>query len=100
MAMMRGVLGGDAEVGVIAAVTPAGVARPLAILVTPEIGAELDLPSNLDADEVVGSIGGDEVTVLLDTVGGQRQPVALRVNAWIFHNLTIFARKLWSRRAP
>ena len=35
MALMRGVLGGDAEVAVVAAVTPEGVATPLALLVSP-----------------------------------------------------------------
>ncbi|HVX68212.1 MAG TPA: hypothetical protein VHA79_00800 [Mycobacteriales bacterium] len=100
MALMRGILGADAEVGVIASITPAGIAQPIAILVTPEIADELALPEDLTADEVVGSIGGGDVAVLLDSVDGATRPIAIRVNPWIFHNLTMFARKVWSQRRP
>jgi hypothetical protein len=41
MGLMRGLLGGDAEVGVVVATSPAGIAVPLAILVTPSIVAEI-----------------------------------------------------------
>lgn len=98
MAMMRGIIGGDAEVAVVAAVTPEGVVHPVAILVTPEIAEELSLPDDRRADEVIGAVGGDDVTVLLGNVDGEVQPVALRVNSWIFHNLTLYARKLWTSR--
>lgn len=41
MALMRGVLGGDAEVAAVTAVTPAGVVRPLAIIATAVIADEI-----------------------------------------------------------
>ena len=98
MALMRGVLAGDAEVAVVAAVTPAGVAHPLAIVAAPMIAAELELPGDVSADRVTAQIGGDDVEVLMTTLEGEPRPAALLVNPWIFENLTVFARKLWSRR--
>ena len=101
MALMRGILGGDAEVAVVTAVTPAGVVQPLAVLVTPSIADELQLVDD-DGDQVTASIGGDPIDVLMSTTDGpRRQPVAVLVNPWIFSNLTLFTRKLWtSRRRP
>lgn len=97
MALMRGILGGDAEVAAITAVTPAGVVQPLAILVTPAIADEIALPADLTPDRVTAQIGGDEVDVLLGDQGDRREPIAILVNPWIFTNLTLFTRKLWTR---
>jgi hypothetical protein len=104
MALMRGVLGGDAEVAAVAAVTPTGVVRPLAILATPVIADEIDLDdSDLDGAGVAagrrtGHIGGYRVDVLMTGTGGDTRPAAVLVSPWIFENLTLFTRKLWSRR--
>ena len=99
MALMRGVLGGDAEVAAVAAVTPTGVVRPLAILATPVIADEIDLDG---ADEGQGRrsgrIGDYPVDVLMTQTGGEERPAAVLVSPWIFENLTLFTRKLWSRR--
>jgi hypothetical protein len=97
MALMRGVLGGDAEVAAVTAVTPAGVVRPLAILATPVIADEIDLDDSGDT-HVAGRIGDYEVDVLMTDKGGVRRPAAVLVSPWIFENLTLYARKLWSRR--
>ena len=107
MALMRGVLGGDAEVAAVTAVTPAGVVRPLAILATPVIADEIDLDEEGDdegasddaaGDRVRGHIGDYEVDVLMTSRGGTRRPAAVLVSPWIFENLTLYARKLWTRR--
>jgi hypothetical protein len=97
MALMRGILGGDTEVAAVAAVTPAGVVRPLAVLVTPAIAGEIRLPADSEADRVTAQVGGDDVEVLMSTVAGTRQPAAMLINPWIFENLTLFTRKLWTR---
>jgi len=97
MALMRGVLGGDAEVAAVTAVTPAGVVRPLAILATPVISDEIDLHDTGDT-RARGRIGDYEVDVLMTEQGGVRRPAAVLVSPWIFENLTLYARKLWSRR--
>ena len=101
MAMMRGVLGGDAEVAAVTTVTPAGIVRPLALLVTPAIAAEIEV---LDEDDPEGGtararIGEDEVRVLIGTVGdGPPRPVAVLVTDWIREHLYLYARELWHRR--
>ena len=97
MALMRGVLGGDAEVAAVTAVTPAGVVRPLAILATPVIADEIDLDDSGDT-QATGRIGDYDVDVLMTDQGGVRRPAAVLVSPWIFENLTLYARKLWSRR--
>jgi hypothetical protein len=98
MALMRGILGGDAEVAVVTAVTTAGVVQPLAVITTPLIADEITLANPDERDQATGDIGGDPVEVLMGTVDGVRQPVAVLVNPWIFENLTLFTRKLWTRR--
>jgi len=97
MALMRGVLGGDAEVAAVTAVTPAGVVRPLAILATPVIADEIDLDDS-GGTRVGGKIGDYDVEVLMTDRSGVRRPAAVLVSPWIFENLTLYARKLWTRR--
>ena len=97
MALMRGVLGGDAEVAAVTAVTPNGVVRPLAILATPVIADEIEL-SDSSGDRASGRIGDYDVDVLMTDRGGVRRPAAVLVTPWIFENLTLYARKLWTRR--
>jgi hypothetical protein len=43
-----------------------------------------------------GMIGDYDVVVAVDESG--ERPLAVLVNSWIFHNLTLYSRKLWSRR--
>jgi hypothetical protein len=97
MALMRGVLGGDAEVAAVTAVTPAGVVRPLAILATPVIADEIDLDDSGDS-RASGKIGDYDVDVIMTERDGVRRPTAVLVSPWIFENLTLYARKLWTRR--
>jgi hypothetical protein len=99
MALIRGVLAGDEEVAAVAAVTPAGIVRPLAILVTPAIEDELDLGIPTGDDRTAGHIGDYEVEVLLDAAAeGEQRAIAVLMTPWIFENLVLFSRKLWSRR--
>jgi hypothetical protein len=96
MGVMRGVLGSDAEVAVVVATSPAGVSQPLAVLVTPAIAAELTLPAQVPAAGVVRAKVGDyDVDALTDDAG---RPIALLMTPWLFENLSVYARKLWSRR--
>ena len=96
MALMRGVLGGDAEVACVTAVTAAGVVQPLAVLATPAIAEEITLIGSPHEGQRPGKIGDYDVDVLVDGTG--EKPLAVAVNPWIFHNLTLYTRKLWSRR--
>ena len=97
MAMMRGVLGGDTEIACVVTVTPAGIVHPVALLATPAIADEIELG---DEPAVAGvrraTIGGDDVDIVVGEDGAR--PLAVLVNPWLFHNLTLYARKLWSRR--
>lgn len=96
MALMRGVLGGDAEVACVTAVTAAGVVQPLALLATPAIADEISLVGQAAGGIRPGKIADYDVDVLVDDSG--ERPLAVVVSPWIFHNLTLYTRKLWSRR--
>lgn len=101
MAVMRGVLGGDAEVAAVTAVTPDGVVRPLAILATPVIADEIDLdePENGESSSRrTGTIHDYPIEVLMTGSGDMIRPAAVLVTPWIFENLTLFTRKLWTSR--
>ncbi len=98
MGLMRGVLGGDAEVAAVVTTTPGGVARPVAILATPLIAAEIELVDGAVRGDVQrGRIGGDEVEVLLGGNGADRRPVAIFTTDWIREHLSLYARELWHR---
>jgi hypothetical protein len=96
MALMRGVLGGDAEIACVAAVSPAGVVQPLALLATPAIADEITFVGTPVDGVRPGKIADYDVEVLVDESG--ERPLAVAVSPWIFHNLTLYTRKLWSRR--
>ena len=96
MALMRGVLGGDAEVAAVVAVTPVGIVQPIAILATPVIADEITDIGAADDGVAPARIGDDDVQVVVDDEEGR--PLAVLVNPWIFHNLTLYTRKLWSRQ--
>lgn len=93
LALMRGVLGGDTEVAVAATVTPEGIARPVAVLVGPELAAEIELA---DASAAVSParLGPYDVEVVV--VDGR--PSAILLSPWLRENLTVYARKLWTSR--
>ncbi|GAB1692371.1 hypothetical protein [Krasilnikovia sp. M28-CT-15] len=99
MALMRGVLG-DAEVATVVAVTPQGVASPLAILTTsPEIADEIHMDDDTGDDVRRGTIGDDPVEVLVGPgPDGAPEPLAILVTPWIEQHLLLYARTLWHRR--
>jgi hypothetical protein len=99
MGLMRGVLGGDAEVAAVVTTTPAGIAKPVAIIVTPVIAAEIRLlDSSTQPDVRRGRIGDDEVEVLIGRVQGEDpRPVAVFVTGWMREHLYLYARELWHR---
>lgn len=96
MALMRGVLGSDAEIACVTAVSPAGVVQPLALLATPAIADEISLTGAATDGTRPGKIGDYDDDVVVDQAGDR--PLAVMVNSWIFHNLSLYTRKLWSRR--
>lgn len=100
MGLMRGVLGGDAEVAAIVTTTPAGVAKPVAIIATPMIAQEITLlDQGPQADVRRGRIGDDEVEVLMGRVPGEDpRPVAIFVTGWMREHLYLYSRELWHRR--
>jgi hypothetical protein len=97
MGLMRGVLGGDTEVAAVVTTTPSGIARPIAILVTPSIADEITLlDADGEADVRRALIGGDEVEVLIEQVNHEDpRPVAILVTDWIREHLNLYARELW-----
>ena len=95
MGLMRAVLGGDTEVAVVVATTPAGISSPLAVLVTPVIAAELALPVGPQPGSVgAAHVGPYDVDVVYDQTA---RPAALLISPWLFENLSMYARKLWVR---
>jgi hypothetical protein len=99
MALMRGVLG-DAEVAVVAAVTPHGMVTPLAILTTAEaVAAETRLMEDHDGPSADGvrraRIGDYDVEVLVDEGPGGARPLAILATPWIEQHLLLYARTLW-----
>jgi hypothetical protein len=99
MGLMRGVLGGDAEVAAVVTTTPAGVAKPVAILATPAIAQEIVLlDDNTQSDVRRGRIGDDEVDVLIGRLQDEDpQPVAVLVTGWMREHLYLYSRELWHR---
>lgn len=102
MGLMRGLLGGDAEVGVVVATSPAGIAAPLAILVTPSIVAEIAFADEQPGGDVRrGSIADDPVEVLYGSVDGSKPaPLAIVITGWMREHLYLYSRELWHRRRP
>lgn len=98
MGLMRGVLGGDAEVAVVVTTTPAGIAKPVAILATPMIAEEITLLRDGPKSDVRrGRIGDDEVEILISSAGGGDRALAVFVTGWIREHLYLYARELWHR---
>jgi hypothetical protein len=99
MGLMRGVLGGDAEVAAVVTTTPKGMVRPVAILVTPPIAEEIVLVgAGAAADVRLGRIGDDEVDVLVGEVeDAVQRPIAILVTDWMREHLYLYSRELWHR---
>lgn len=93
---MRGLLGSDAEVAAVVATTPDGIAAPIALLATPALIEELSFGEPLGEGWRAARIGDYDVTVAVDPKTDR--PIAIGMTPWIFENLTLFGRKLWSRR--
>ena len=101
MGLMRGVLGGDAEVAAVVTTTPTGISRPIAILVTPAIAEEITLLEGPPGSDVRRAlIGAEEVEVLVGDLAtaDAGRPVAIFVTDWIRQHLSLYARELWHRR--
>ncbi|UQU61821.1 hypothetical protein COUCH_22545 [Couchioplanes caeruleus] len=104
MSLQRGVLG-DAEVAVVAAVTPQGRATIMALLAsTEEIAQEILLPAGLvvppGQDRIVRAKVGDydaDILVRSDPHGAP-EPLAVLTTPWIEQHLLLYARDLWHRR--
>ena len=103
MGLMRGVLGGDAEVAAVVAANPAGSVRPLALLITPQIASELTLSGAASAeDQVAGrrraKVGDYDVDVLVGLgAADMDRPIAVLVSPWILQHLSLYTRTLWRR---
>jgi hypothetical protein len=101
MGLMRGVLGGDAEVAAVVTTTPTGITRPVAILVTPAIAEEITLLEGPPGSDVRRArIGAGEVEVLLDhaATSDTARPVAIFATRLDPAALSLYARELWHRR--
>jgi hypothetical protein len=97
MGLMRGLLAEDAEVAVVVATTPQGQTEPLAVLVTPMIEAELDVPPG-EGEVRPAKVGDYDVEVVMAEVDGRERPIALLMSPWIRSHLLLYARKLWRPR--
>ncbi len=99
MGLMRGVLGGDAEIAAIVTTTPAGIAKPVAIVATPVIAEEITLlDSDPRADIRRGRIGGDDVQVVMGFLQDEDPwPVAVLITGWMREHLYLYSRELWHR---
>jgi len=73
--------------------------RPVAILVTPAIAAEITLLDGApDTDVRRGQIGEDQVDVLIGRSGEEDpRPIAMLVTDWMREHLYLYARELWHR---
>ena len=105
MGLMRAVLDGAIEVAVAVAITPDGVVRPLALLATPGIAAEIQLADTDRNGLRTARIGDEEFDVLVgagpDRADPDRagvEPLAVLVTPWITEHLALYTRRLWSRR--
>ncbi len=95
--LMRGFLG--EEVAVAIATSPDGVVRPLAVLVTDNIAAELVVPRPVPGPGWVKAQAGDyPVEVWVGASDPDAHPVALKMTDWMQEHLLLYARQLWHRR--
>ena len=103
MGLMRGVLGGDAEVAAIVAANPAGWVSPLALLVTPQIAGELTMSGTTSSEDLLAGrrqakVGDYDVDVLVGLgAADSGRPIAVLVSPWIMQHLHLYTRTLWHR---
>lgn len=95
MGLMRGFLA-DNEVAAVVEIETSGAVRPVAVLVTPVIAAELRLSDpSLSEPRQHAYVGDYEVEVLVAEMDGARRPVAVLVTQWIYEHLFLYSRRLW-----
>jgi hypothetical protein len=94
--LMRGFLG--EEVAVVIATAPDGKVRPVALLVTTTIAAELLVPHDVAGPGWVSGRAGDyAVEVWVRGGDPSGRPVAMKITDWVEEHLLLYARQLWHR---
>jgi hypothetical protein len=97
MGLMRGVLDGAIEVAAVIAVTPDGIVRPLALVATPILAADVQLDDGSAGEIRPARIGDDKIDVLVGSAADRAavQPLAILLTPWITEHLALYARTLW-----
>jgi hypothetical protein len=95
--LMRGFLA-DHEVAAVVTTTPQGAVRPLAVLVSPTIEAEMVLPESTADGWVDVELAGYPVQAYLEPAGDRSRPLAVRMTPWMHEYLVLYARRLFGRR--
>jgi hypothetical protein len=95
--LMRGFLA-DREVAAIVSTAVDGAVRPVAVLVSPDIAAELVVPGDAQAGWSQVGLGDYQVAVFFEERGDALTPVAVRMTPWMHEYLVLYARRLWGRR--
>jgi hypothetical protein len=95
--LMRGFLA-DHEVAAVVTTTPRGVVRPLAVLVSPTIEAEIELPAEAGTGWVDVHLAGYAVQAWVERTGDRPRPLAVRMTPWMHEYLVLYARRLFGRR--
>ena len=95
--LMRGFLA-DHEVAAVVTTTAQGAVRPLAVLVSPDIEAELVLPEDPATGWVDVTLADYPVQAWLERVGDRPRPLAVRMTPWMHEYLVLYARRLFGRR--
>jgi hypothetical protein len=100
MGLMRGLLGGDAEVGVVVATSPAGIAVPLAILVTPSIVAEIAFADGQPGGDVRrGTVGSGRRAVGSGRAASWGQPMRRTICGWSVQSISVRNRSRTAGRS-
>lgn len=95
--LMRGFLA-DREVAAAVVTARDGAVRPVAVLVSPEIEAELVVPEDATAGWSEVQLGDYRVEAFFDEREGRLRPLAVRMTPWMHEYLVLYARRLWGRR--
>jgi hypothetical protein len=95
--LMRGFLA-DHEVAAVVTTTARGVVRPVAVLVSHDIEAEIILPEAPGTGWVEVQLAGYPVSAWLEQVGDRPRPLAVRMTPWMHEYLVLYARRLFGRR--
>jgi hypothetical protein len=95
--LMRGFLA-DREVAAIVTTAVDGAVRPVAVLVSADIEAELVVGEDAGAGWSEVGLGDYRVEVFFDVLDESLRPVAVRMTPWMHEYLVLYARRLWGRR--